>query len=288
MTIAERGTETMGNEPGRSPLTMRVVASDDQPLRDGLRELAGMLLGDQSVDRLLLRVASVAAAALPACHAASVTMVGRGWAGTAASAGELAGRVDRWQHDAGQGPCLHAVATGEVVRVDSFAADRRWPSLAWRAERAGVHSALSVPLAAGDEVLGALNLYSTTPGAFAGREGQAVRLGRQASVTLANAHALRRAEQLAQQLAEALETRDVIGQAKGIIMAAQHMSSDEAFDVLRRASQRANRKLRDVARDIVDGRNQARATGAEGGPASPAGRGARRAGPPGARSRSAS
>lgn len=272
----------MGNEPGGPPLTMR-PASDDQPLRDGLRELAGMLLSDQPVDRLLQRVASVAAAALPGCHAASVTLVGRGRAGTPACSGELAGRVDRWQHDAGQGPCLHAVATGEVVRVDSFAADPRWPCLAWRAEQAGVHSALSIPLAAGDEVLGALNLYSTTPEAFAGREGQAMRLGRQASVTLANAHALRRAEQLAHQLAEALETRDVIGQAKGVIMAAQHVSSDEAFDVLRRASQRANRKLRDVARDIVEGRNQARGAGPERGPAAPAA-----PAPPGGRSRSGS
>jgi GAF domain-containing protein len=228
---------------------------DDQSLQNGLRELAGMLLGETGVERMLESVTRLAASSLPGCEAASVTLVRDGRPTTPACTPEFAVDVDRWQYDTREGPCLAAIGTGAIVRVDSFAEDGRWPRLAERAAQEGVKSALSVPLLVGEQVLGALNLYSTEAGAFAGKEDHAVLFGRQASITLANAHALHRAEQLARQLAQALENRDVIGQAKGIIMAAQDLSSDEAFDVLRRASQRANRKLHEVARDIVERRN---------------------------------
>ena len=234
------------------------LTPDDQPLRHGLQELAGMLLSENGVERMLENVTKLAASALPGCEAASVTLARNGRAKTPAYSAEPALHVDRLQYDTGQGPCLEAIDTGKVVRVDSFATDARWPDLARRAGEDGIESAMAVPLVVADEVLGALNLYATKPDAFVGHEEQALLFGRQASVTLANAHALQRAELLAQQLAQALENRDVIGQAKGIIMAAQNVSSDEAFDVLRRASQRANRKLHEVAREIVERRNSGR------------------------------
>lgn len=231
---------------------------DDQPLRDGLKQLAGMLLDGNGVERMLESVTDLAASALPGCHAASITLLCNGQPTTSACTSPVAAEVDRSQYDAGQGPCMTAMATGATVCVDSFQVDGRWPQLAVCAKERTIESALATPLAVGSEVLGALNLYSRDPGAFAGSEARAELFGRQASITLANAHALRRAEQLAQHLAHALENRDVIGQAKGIIMAAQNVSADEAFDVLRRASQRANRKLHEVARDIVERRNGAR------------------------------
>ncbi len=230
------------------------LSPDDQPLQNGLRELAAMLLGEMSMDGLLDSVTTLAAHSLPGCDAASVSLVRNGRTTTPVSSAAFAREVDQSQYDTGQGPCLSAIETAQVVRVDSFP-DGRWPEFAARASAQGVGSSLSVPLAVGDDVIGALNLYSTRREAFGGQEEQALMFGRQASVTLANAHALRRAEDLAQQLSQALENRDVIGQAKGIIMAAQNLSSDDAFDVLRRASQRANRKLHDVAREIVQRRN---------------------------------
>lgn len=235
-----------------------MLTPDDRPLRDGLNELAGMLLSENSVEAMLDSVTALAATAVPGCDAASVTLFRNGRPTTSACSADVALDVDRSQYDTGQGPCLVAMDTGKVVRVDSFATDGRWPDLAARAEEHGISSALAIPLSVGDEVLGALNLYSKEPDAFDGHEEHGEVFGRQASVTLANAHALRRAELLAQQLAQALENRDIIGQAKGIIMAGQNLSSDEAFDVLRRASQRANRKLHEVAREIVERRNSGR------------------------------
>ena len=232
---------------------------DDQPLERGIRELAGMLLTETTVEQMLENVTVLAVAGIPGCDAASVTLVRNGRPSTPVSSAEAAVDLDRAQYAARKGPCLDAVEGGDAVRVDSFASDGRWPELAARARASGFASSLAVPLAVGDEVLGALNLYSRTARAFADAERQAGLLGHQASITLANACALRRAELLARQLTQALENRDVIGQAKGIIMAGQDVSPDQAFDVLRRASQRANRKLSEVARDMVDQRNADRA-----------------------------
>jgi GAF domain-containing protein len=228
---------------------------DEQRLERGIRELAAMLLNETTVEGMLESVTTLATTAIPGCDAASVSLLRRGRLATQAASGDAAADLDRAQYTTRKGPCLDAVHHGEVVGVDSFATDGRWPEVAARAAARGVASSISVPLAVADEVLGSLNLYSQEAGAFTDTHGQACMLGRQASITLANALALQRAELLARQLSQALENRDVIGQAKGIIMAGENVSPDQAFDVLRRASQRANRKLRDVAGDIVDRRN---------------------------------
>ena len=104
--------------------------------------------------------------------------------------------------------------------------------------------------------MGALNLYSNEARGFGGAEPVAQLFAQQAAVTLANAMAFHRASDLAANLAVALERRDVIGQAKGIIMATEGLSPDAAFDVLRRASQRENRKLYELAREIVARRTE--------------------------------
>lgn len=241
--------------PERDAPVPPTSAFDDRPLERGLRELASVLLSETTLERMLESVASVAVAAIPGCDAASVTLVRDGRVSTSVSSDEAAVDFDRAQYAARTGPCLDAVHQGDVVRVESFASDHRWPELARPAAASGIACSLSVPLAVADEALGALNLYSRHERALADAEEQACLLGHQASITLANACALQRAELLARQLTQALENRDIIGQAKGIIMAGQNVSSDQAFDVLRRASQRSNRKLSEVARAIVDRRN---------------------------------
>lgn len=241
--------------PGRDGRATPAPALDDRRLERGLLDLAGVLLTGTTVESMLESVTAVALTALPGCDAASVTVVREGRLSTPVSSAEAAADLDRAQYAARRGPCIEAVQRLDVVRVDSFARDDRWPELAGTAAAGGIAGSLCVPLTVADEALGALNLYSRHERALADAGRQARRLGRQASVTLANAYALQRAELLARQLAQALENRDVIGQAKGIIMAAQGLSPDQAFDVLRRASQRSNRKLSEVARAIVDRRN---------------------------------
>ena len=112
---------------------------------------------------------------------------------------------------------------------------------------------LSTPLAVGDRRLGSLNLYSRSVEVFPPVAVAAAQvLAHQASVVLANAVAYATASVLNDQLREALASRDVIGQAKGILMARERCTPDEAFDILRRGSQRTNHKLRDVAQHLVD------------------------------------
>lgn len=230
---------------------------EDDALQEALRGLAGLLLTEQSTDDVLAAVVSLAAQVVPGCDAASISMLHKGRPVTPVSSADLANDLDHSQYESGEGPCLTAIESAAPVRVESFAREQRWPRFSKQAAAEGVRSVLSLPLRVQDTVLGALNLYSRRPSNFSDAEDSAALFAHQASITLFNAQALRQAQELAQQLAVALENRDVIGQAKGIIMAAQNLSSDQAFDVLRRASQRGNRKLHEVAREIVERRDGA-------------------------------
>lgn len=251
---------TGGPYPGVRYRTLTILGDgnlpEDEALQTGLRSLAEILLGEQGFEELLGNVASLAAAAVPGCDAASISLMRGGRTTTPVCSAEIARDVDQSQYDTGRGPCLAAMLQEAIVRVDSYADDGRWPEVSAQAVSKGVASSLSLPLHTGREVVGALNLYSTEPANFEGAEVQAAMFAAQASVTLSNAQALERAQELARHLAVALENRDVIGQAKGIIMAGEALSSDEAFEVLRRASQRENRKLHEIAREIVERRRQ--------------------------------
>lgn len=205
------------------------------------------------MEELLGNATSLAAAAVPGCDAASISLMKGGPTTTPVCSAEIARDVDQAQYDTGGGPCLAAMLVEEVVRVDSCADDDRWPEMSAQAVSKGVASSLSLPLYTGRQVVGALNNFD-------GTEEQAAMFAAQASVTVSNAQALERAQELAGHLAVALENRDVIGQATGIIMAAEGASSDEAFAVLRQASQRENRKLHDIAREIVDRRRRGTGT----------------------------
>jgi GAF domain-containing protein len=215
-----------------------------------------MVLSDHTTHGLLVAITVLARRTVPGCVAAGITLVHEGRAATHVSSGDEAGDADAWQYDAGDGPCLTAVRDATTVRVDSFADDPRWPAFAAVALECGIRSSLSIPLVVHDDVAGALNLYGGEASAFAGSEHAASRFARQAAVTLANARALHEAQDLAGQLAGALEHREVIGQAMGILMATEQVSADDAMEILRRASNRANRKVSAIAGDIVDHRGR--------------------------------
>jgi GAF domain-containing protein len=161
--------------------------------------------------------------------------------------------IDQRQYEAGKGPCLDASRDGAIYGITSTAKDERWPEFARAALDHGIRSTLSLPLVVGDQSLGALNLYATTESAFSeGHQQGAASFATQASVVLANAQAYWDARALTEQLNEAMQSRAVIEQAKGIVMAQSHVDADTAFGMLRRASQRSNRKLRDVARELIE------------------------------------
>jgi GAF domain-containing protein len=160
--------------------------------------------------------------------------------------------IDEAQYRTGQGPCISAFHYEQIYRIDSTSEDDRWSEFAKTALTHGIHSTLSVPLSARGESLGALNLYAEIPSAFDEEHERSVSLfADQASIALANAQVYWDAHQLSENLSEAMKTRETISQAVGILMARGGRSPDDAFQLLRSASQRENRKVRDIAEQIV-------------------------------------
>jgi GAF domain-containing protein len=179
---------------------------------------------------------------------------GRGLPSAIACSDELAARMEKIQQLISDGPGLSAMCSGQVASLEDTAQQDQWAEFGARAAAAGVGSSLSVPLTVGDRQVGALNLYAPGAGAFGETRLRWAR-GIAGAVSGVLALAASRAEQARQveDLRAALDARAVIDQALGIVMAQQRCSSDEAFDILRRASQRRNVKLRDVAAGIVMG-----------------------------------
>ena len=163
-----------------------------------------------------------------------------------AASSELPGKVDAMQGEIGEGPCLDAVWDEEVVRVDDVRADQRWPEFGAKASELGVGSMMCFQLFVEGDQLGAFNLYSRRPGAFDDECQEIARmLAAHASVALAGA-------QHESNLRKGMDSRDLIGQAKGILMERYKLTADQAFGVLARVSQEMNRKLADVAREVSE------------------------------------
>lgn len=187
---------------------------------------------------------------------ASVTMREDGAFCTVASTHAAATEVDQAQYQASEGPCLDAVDDA-IVYAPAFP-DNRWPRLGACPTESGVQSAVSYRLLTAAPLTdaslgGSLNSYATSPHAFdvEAREIGLV-LAAHASVAASTVHERTALEQLGGQLHEALSSRDVIGQAKGILMERLRITPDDAFDALRRASQRLNLKLREIAQNLVE------------------------------------
>jgi GAF domain-containing protein len=189
---------------------------------------------------------------------AGITLLDAAGPHTLAATGDGARRVDAFQYDIGSGPCLDAYRNRVVFRVDSTTSDTRWPEFLRHARAEGVGSILAFPLIVRQDGLGALNLYAESERAFGPPEERiGLAFAAHASITLSHAQGYWREEQARQHLEVALTTRGVIDQAKGVLMARTGRSADEAFESLRRASQRSNRKVFDLAQEIVDSTQKA-------------------------------
>ncbi len=246
---------------------------DDSPGRDTQRppvdpltafaELGRIDLGATDLPGALGRVAELAQRAVAAADAVSITLMSAGVAGTAAYTGNLALALDERQYDTGFGPCLDAAAAQTVNVIADMDSEQRWPAFVAEAAAHGVCSSVSVGIPIRETVSGGLNLYSLERDAF---DREAVLTARTfagyAAVALANAHLYAATAALADQMSDAMASRAVIEQAKGVVIAQQRVTPDEAFEILARASQAANRKLRDIAQSIVDGAQRSPSTAA--------------------------
>jgi hypothetical protein len=240
-------------EPGLTEPDVSEPAVNELGLRGlGLTELGLIKLGETDLDGVLRRVVDLAQRGLPGAAEVSITLVGERRPYTAAFTGRTALRLDEWQYEQNSGPCLQAAAQITTVSVPRAAQDTRWSGWPARAAAAGMGSVLSVGVPILDGFSGALNVYGAAAEAFGEETVTLARaFGSHAAVALANAHLYDTTVTLAQQMQAAMESRAVIEQAKGIIMGRRRCGADEAFAILTKVSQDSNRKLRDVAADLV-------------------------------------
>lgn len=217
------------------------------------KALAEVVLVGRPLDDVLSEVARIAQAWLPGSEATSITLVRADKAWTAAHSARMALDADELQYEEGYGPCMDAGRTGMPMVVTDMRTEKRWPSYTPRVLKRGVLSSLSVPLPFQGVTIGALNNYSSKPGAF-GDEAlvMATEITSYIGVAVMNADAHAEAAQTAQQMQQALESRKTIDMALGILVAMHHCSPDEAFAILSRTSQQHNRKLRELARELVE------------------------------------
>jgi hypothetical protein len=221
-------------------------ASDPNELAGQLGLLARSLEAEDDTATMLDAVVVAAVQLIPGAEAASISLVvGRRQVSSLHRTSDLPARVDAIQTETAEGPCLDAAYDQETVRVPDLAQERRWPRFAQRASEAGAGSMLSFHLYVQGDTLGALNLYSSEPGAF-GEESEQVGLlfASHAAVAFADAQKM-------DHLDRAIAGRDLIGQAKGMLMERYGIDPDGAFRVLARVSQSSNRPLRDVAQELV-------------------------------------
>jgi GAF domain-containing protein len=217
-----------------------------------LEQLASMALREQSMESVLMTVVELTRHVLPGDAEASITLLVDGRPSTPSTTGQLATDLDHSQYRHGDGPCLHAATTGRLVEIADTRTEQRWTDYCRDAVARGNGSSLSVPLPVGERVSGALNVYAREAHAFDERaRAAAVRFAPYATVAVANMHAYQDARQMAGNLQVALESRAVIDQAKGILMERYKLTAGRAFDALATVSMRRNRKVRDLAEELV-------------------------------------
>lgn len=222
-------------------------------LAQSIAELATLLVDEEPLEATLDRVLRLATSNIDGVDHGGVSLIREDDKVEATVCrDEQATEIDFVQYTTGIGPCLDAFRNRDVNRIDSTADEQRWRPFSYAAAECGVRSTLSLPLQVRGQAIGALNLYSETEANF---DEDHERLGstfaKQASVALQNALTYQIAYQLTLELNKALVSRAVIDQAKGIIMGSAGVDADRAFELLTLQSQHGNRKLREVAQDLV-------------------------------------
>jgi GAF domain-containing protein len=217
-----------------------------------LVELQALLLDSGTLHSFLDRLAQLTVQVLPEGSSCGVTVGQNFRAVTLAASDEQTRRIDQLQYDFGEGPCLETLATGKPQYIADTASEARWPSFCPAAYEQGMRSCLGLPLSGPSGLMGCYNLYSMWPDAFAEPDrGQLEMFAANAAGAIAVAVKLADQTQMSDDLHGALASRAVIDQATGIIMALQRCAAAEAFDILRRASQNRNVKVRELAVEIV-------------------------------------
>jgi hypothetical protein len=215
--------------------------------------MSGVLFSEESLQTALDLVCSLSLETIPGTAGAGVTLIrGRRKFTAAYSDGGVLRQADELQYELDEGPCLTTCSQGVVARIDCMYEETRWPRWTPAAAALGIASALSVPLSIRDDILGAVKVYSRNTAEYDDRDEAILSMfSQQAAILIRNFSDYSSAQELGCQLKKALETRDVIGMAKGILIAQEKIGEEAAFTMLRQASQHKNIKLRDLARQLV-------------------------------------
>lgn len=222
---------------------------------NSLSDLSKVLGREEDVGRALQRSVEQVTRAIPGADMASASVLrdGEMVAETVASSSERVWAIDADQYAADEGPCLDAARTGRIVRVSVEQARERWPEFSRSARAAGVESYLSAPLSIDEKFAGSLNLYSEQAHGFGDLDEALLRVYTAAVASaIANGRRYAEARTLAEQLGRALDSRAVIDQARGILMATRGITAQQAFDEMVRESQNTNVKLREIAARLVE------------------------------------
>lgn len=214
-----------------------------------MADLARSIAAPSSADEVLASVTAAAVELIPGVDTAGMLLVDKG--GKFESlfvTSDLVYELDGLQQKYNEGPCVDAAVDGLIVRTNDFATEHRWPNYSRAVAEIGVRSCLSVKLYTSYQTAGALNLFGTQPEAFDGESDVT------ATVLASHAAAAIMASRHGEQLRSALTSRDVIGQAKGVIMERFNVDAVKAFKILRELSQNSNVRLAEIAQRVVESR----------------------------------
>ena len=238
-----------------------MMTSTDRPTADenltveltrSLAPTAAGLFSAGTLQDTLQRTVDLAVETIDGCDFAGIFVVAGDTISTPVHTDPMVIEVDALQHRVDEGPCLDAITQKATFYAHDLLDDDRWSRFGPLASSMGVRSVLALVLSA-NGTRGALNLYARYPEAFGVIDrGKGLVLAILAGVALSAAESHDEEEHQTITLRAGLVSREVIGQAEGILMERERITSDQAFDILRRASQHLNIKLRDVAQDLVD------------------------------------
>ena len=226
-------------------------ADELEELEEEFSGIAVALFAPGTVEETLRQIVEVAERSVDGCAGAGIFVRGIAGFETPAASRRLVLALDAIQVETGEGPCLDASNLGTISYALDLSEDGRWPRFGPAAVAAGVRSVLSYSLSL--DRPSALNLYAHLPAAFGATDRAKGHLfATLARLAYESAERSAAGEEKADNLLEALRSRELIGQAQGILMERERITADQAFDVLRRASQHMNIKLRDVAETLVE------------------------------------
>ena len=215
--------------------------------------MADTLASDFDVVDFLHGLSADSVEILRAAAAGVMLADGRGGLRLIASSDERMRLLELFELQGAQGPCLDAFSTGRPLQANADSSSIRWPVFAQRASDSGFQMMCAVPLRVRTNVIGAMNLFRATNESFTDDEMDiAQAMAEMAAIGLIQERALREHTLLTEQLQAALNSRVIIEQAKGMLAEYLKMTVDDAFQLLRSYTRDRNRKLSDVARDVVD------------------------------------